>query len=101
MPRLNLTPLFFVLRILVLLSWIETTLSGRRLLRSILAIKILVHAHIFVDHLVLHGAVCTLVDLSIASLAYLKVVKFIDKLFIAVVEQSLHLVSWHRRDLRS
>ena len=39
--------------------------------------------------------------LSFTGLAYLQVVKFIDELFIAIVQQSLHLVSRHRRDLRS
>lgn len=71
------------------------------MLRGILPIKILTHAHIFVDHLILHGATCALVNLSVARLADLEVVEFIDELFIAVVEQSLHLVSRHGRDLRS
>jgi hypothetical protein len=42
LPRLNLSPLFFILRNLVLLSSIETTLWAGRLLRGILAIEILV-----------------------------------------------------------
>ena len=41
LPRLNWNSLFFILRLLVLLSGIETNLWARRLLRSILAIKIL------------------------------------------------------------
>ena len=101
MAGLDLAPVFFVLSVLILLGRVETTLRTRRLLRGVLSIKILIHTHVFIDHLILHRAVGALVDLSITSLADLQVVEFVDELLVAVIQEALHLISWHGRDLRS
>lgn len=56
------------------------------MLRGVLSIEILIHTHVFVDHLILHRAIGALVDLSITSFADLQVVEFIDELLVAVIQ---------------